>query len=321
MATVNETKGPGGIRREVLFMVLFAVCSLSLFIKVTIPNRVADSSADLYRVIMNLPTDKPVFIQSDWTGSTRGESRAQFQAVVRMLMQRGVKFGFMSVGDPQAPEVARITIRELNEERKKVGLEPYRQWDDYVFVGFFPGAEASMQSISANLGSAIANNRDADASGVKRPVVESPVLQGVGKVEDLGAYIIVTGTKSSRIAIERLSGKLTMIGLVTGVMGPETFNYYQTGQLSGLSIGLKGAYDLETMMKSGLNVKDADGKVAVGNSKVTAEVPPFPSDGKYKTLDNAQLYIVPLHAAILLLIGAVIAGNVQMLKARKRGDQ
>jgi len=311
----EQTVKKSGIRREYLFFILFAVSALSLFIPVSIPNRVSDSSADLYKMLKTLPEDKIVFLQTDWTNSTRGESRAQFQATVRTLMSRNIKFGFLSVGDPQAPEVARNTIEELNDERVEAGLQPYRQWEDFVFVGFFPGAEATVQAFASNLGNAIGGKTDVSSDGSKRPILESPVMSGIQKIENLGAYLIVTGTKSSRISIERLSGRLPMGALVTGVMGPETYNYYQTGQLSGLSIGLKGAYDMESMMTSGLNVPGQ----AVTNKKVTEALEPVP--GMDKVDKNAQRYIVPLHGAILLLIIAVVLGNLELIRSRKAGGK
>lgn len=303
-----------GLRREVLFAILFGICSLSLFLKVTIPNRVSDSSADLYKMLMHLPQDKIIFLQTDWTNSTRGESKAQFQATVRILMRRGIKFGFLSAGDAQAPEVARDTIDELNKERREKGEREYKPWEDYVFVGYYPGAEATIQAFASNLGNAIRSKTDVATDGAKRPILESPVLTGISKIEDLGAYLIVTGTKSSRISIERLSGRLPMGALVTGVMGPETYNYYQTGQLGGLSIGLKGAYDMESMMEYGLN--QPGGKVT--SKKVVESIEGFPGQ---KNLDNAQRYIVPLHAAILLLIIAVVMGNVELIRSRKGGKK
>lgn len=313
MDVQETTVKTGGIPRFVLFLILFVVCSISLFVPISIPNRVSDSSADLYKLLVNLPKDKVIFLQTDWTTSTRGESRAQFQAMARILMRQGIKFGYLSVGDPQAPEVARKAIDDLNRERKEAGQPEYRPWEDYVFVGYYPGAEATVQAFGSNLGNAIRTKTDVATDGAKRPIMESPVLAGISKVEDLGAYLIVTGTKSSRISIERLSGRLPMGALVTGVMGPETYNYYQTGQLSGLSIGLKGAYDMESMMEYGLNESEK-----VTNKKVNEKIPGYPGA---INLDKAQKYIVPLHAAILLLIIAVVMGNVELIRSRRAGKK
>lgn len=317
MATPDPKKKKGlNIPREMLFFVLFLVCTLSLFIKAELPNRVSENSADLYKELMTLDPAKPVFIQSDWTNSTRGESRAQFEALARILVRRRIKIGLLSVGDPQAPEVARKTLEDIAREQEAAGFPPYRRWDDWVFVGFFPGAEASMQSISGNLRNAVATKKDSDLEGKKRPITESPVMNGINKIGDVGAYIVVTGTKSSKIAIERLSGSVKMLAQVTGVMGPETYNYYQTRQLSGLGIGLKGAYDMESMMAYGLNKPGADGAAKVTNTKVTAQVDGWNQE-KLKNLANAQRYIVPLHGAIFLLILAVVLGNIETIRQRR----
>ena len=316
MAMPEKTRGTlGNIPREVLFLILFVVCSATLFIESNLPNRVSESTADLYKSLMHLDPAKAVFVQSDWTNSTRGESRAQFEGMIRILIRKRIKIGLLSVGDPQAPEVARGAIEKIAREEEAKGGQPYKRWEDWVFVGFFPGAEASMQSIGTNLSNATSTKKDNDSNGVKRSIKESPVMNGINTVSDLGAYIVVTGTKSSRISIERLSGRVTMLAQVTGVMGPETFNYYQTKQLAGLGIGLKGAYDLESMMEYGLNTTGADGKVKVSNSKVTDVVDGWA--GK-QNLANAQKYIVPLHGAIFLLILAIVLGNIQTIRDRKK---
>ena len=39
--------------------------------------------------------------------------------------------------------------------------------------------------------------------------------------------------------------------MVTGVMVPETRNYFASGQITGLVGGVKGVYDLEGLMEKG----------------------------------------------------------------------
>lgn len=319
MATPEKKAGSLNIPREALFAALFVVCSILVFVQIELPNRVSDNSADLYRVLRKLDKSKPVILQSDWTKSTRGESGAQFDALVRVLIRDRVKIALMSGADPQAPEVARTQISKIAKETEAITGEPYRQWEDWVFIGYFPGIEASLQSFSSNLRNALSANKDTDTGGTKRSVMDSPVFAGVNKIEDLGAYIIVTASKTSRIAIERLSGKVTMLGLVTGVMGPETYNYYQSDQLQGLAIGLKGAYDLESMLAYGLNLADAEGKIKVSNKKNTEAVDGYTDPmWKGKNLANGQKYIVPLHGAIILLITAIVLGNIETIRQRRR---
>lgn len=316
MATPEKVAGSFNIPRWVLFLALFITCSVLVFAKLELPNRVSDNSADLYRMIKTLDKSKPVFVQSDWTKSTRGESGAQFDALVRILIRERIKIGLLSAADPQAPEVARSAIEKIARETEAVTGQPYRRWEDWIFIGYFPGAEASLQSISGNMRSAFSSKKDTDTSGAKRPIMDSPVMQGINKVEDAGAYTIVTASKTSRIVIERLSGKVPLLALVTGVMGPETYNYYQSGQLAGLAVGLKGAYDLESMMAYGLNTPGADGVIKVSNAKVTDTLSGYPGD--YINLANGQKYILPLHGAIFLMITAIVLGNIETIRQRRR---
>src|SRR4051812_39437580 len=109
--TVTRPKSFGdmllSIPRGVLFLVLFVAASIPLFITVTVPNNPRDETIDLYSSLMKLQKGDVVLVQSDWTNSTRGESRGEFDAILKLLMRKEVKFALMSAADPQAPQVAR----------------------------------------------------------------------------------------------------------------------------------------------------------------------------------------------------------------------
>ncbi|MEQ1932970.1 MAG: hypothetical protein ABL962_03695 [Fimbriimonadaceae bacterium] len=279
------------IPRPVLFLLLIVATALPLFFPIKLPNEPKPEAKALFEAFKAIPDGGTVVIQSDWTESTRGESRGQMDAVLRILMRKNVKFAICAVADPQAPQVARNVVADLNLERKLAGKAEYQKWDDWVNLGFFPNGEGLGQSIRANIRDAFGMKRDSKPGQPERSVFESPVLSKVKTVSDLDMYIVVTGTKSIIVALERFSDKVKMGGLVTGVMGPETLNYYSSGQLVGLSAGLKGVFDMETLM-------DVE----------------YPGE---KNLDKGAKYIVTLHVAVFLLILAVIIGNIGVLMTRR----
>lgn len=293
--------------KPALFLVLIVLTSVPLFVNITIPNKEAKPSANFYTMVTGtvdssfpsfkntIDPSKPILIQTDWTTSTRGESAGQFKSLMRILMQRNIKFCFYSAGDPQAPQVALDYIQMINDERKKEGLRQYERWTDYVDAGYFPGAEAICNAIQNNFGTAFGNVKDKNAHGDQTPIFQSPVLQGVSKVSDFSVMILVTGSNTSNIAIERIKS-VPMIMMVTGVMGPETQVYYDSGQLKGLVTGLKGLYDMESLMKSDPQFK---GEV---------------------TLDNGAKYYPTLHLALVLMILAVVIGNVGMFMTKRRSS-
>ncbi len=277
--------------RSYLYALLFLVTSFPLFFTIAIPNKSSQAAQDFYEAVMAVPEGSTLLVASDWTNSTRGESAGEFKALLRIMMRRNIKFALYSTADPQAPQVAKDVIRKINEERLAKGEPVYRQWVDFVSVGYFPNAEAAANSIQNNVRAAFKDKKDFNETGQLRSVLESPILANLQKITDFPLLIVVTGSKTSNITIERIT-QVPLLLMVTGVMGPESQVYYASGQVKGLVAGLKGVYDVETQMET-----------------------TWPGAINY---DNGAKYYPTLHLALALLILAVIIGNVGMFLSRKR---
>lgn len=303
--------------RSILFLLLIIATSLPLVFPTTVPNKPSDPSLHLYSSLMSIKDGSTVLIQSDWTNSTRGENGGEFEALLRILMRKSCKLAIYSVSDPQAPQVARDVITRLNNERKKEGDKQYEKWNDYVVVGFFPNAEGMNNAMAGSLRTAWNGKKDVGPDGQLTDVFKSPVLANVKLVSDASMLVMVTGTNSFNIVIERLFGKVPLCALVTGVMAPESQVYYASGQITGLAAGLKGVYDLETMMENGVNLPGVkDTVVWAGHER--EQIPNFP--GKTNFQRGGQYYPT-LHFALGLLILAVFAGNIGMVISRRRNPR
>jgi hypothetical protein len=302
------------VPKSVLYLLLVLACAVPLFFNIELPNKPVDPSIDLYAAIGSLPEGSTVLLSSDWTNSTRGENAGEMDVVLRLLMRRHVKFAVFSTADPNAPEVAKNEIAAINEERKLDHEAPYVRWKDWVDVGFFPNGEGTANALAASVRDAFSGKKDVNENSESVDIFQSPVLKKVSKISDLSMFIEITGSNTSKVYIQRLSGKVKLAFLVTGVMGPETFNYYSSGQLIGLASGIKGVYDMETLLNTGVNVPDAQGKT-VHAPKVQDEAPGYP--GKINK-GKGTIYYPSLHAAMFLLIFAVIAGNVGMLLSKRK---
>jgi hypothetical protein len=95
--------------------------------------------------------------------------------------------------------------------------------------------------------------------------------------------------------------------MVTGVMGPETNNYYRSGQIFGVVIGLNGAVEMETLMENG---------IAAGQSETYRNLVIEGFKGKTNYARGMSYYLA-LHTAMGLMIVLVIIGNVGMYMAKK----
>jgi hypothetical protein len=303
--------------RLTLFAVLFLCSSIPLFFgKVLIkfvPNKPVDQSIDLYSTLMGVPDGSTILVQTDWTNSTRGESGGEFEAIMRILMRKHCKLAIYSNGDPNAPRVAMDDLLNLNKELPKD--QQYQHWRDYVSMGFFPNAEGNNAAMAANLRKAWDGKKDVDTTGQSTDVFKSPVLDKVQTIKDCPLVVIITASNTYNVLVERLSGKITVGAAVTGVMGPESQLYYASKQVAGLATGVKGVYDLESLMETGINWTGPDGKIAFA-------VPDHPTVAGWPgatNYDRGQRYFPTLIIDLTLLIIAVIVGNVQMFKAKKRG--
>ncbi|MCW5937997.1 MAG: hypothetical protein KIT11_11900 [Fimbriimonadaceae bacterium] len=307
------------IDRRILYAILVVVVSIPLFVPATIPVDPDPSSKDMYKALMDVPPNKTVFIQSDWTVSTRGESQGHLEGLLRIVMARKLKFAIYSVADPQAPQVFRNVISQLNLERQRIGLEPYRSWEDYLDLSYFPNAEGTLNAVAFDVRQAIGSRRVKDPAGVERPIFESPVLRSVRKIGDAGLYVVVTASASIDIAIQRLSRKTRLSAMTTGVTGPQVLPFWQSGQVVGVAIGLKGVYDVEYMMRYGLNVPDETGNIIVPfPQKSNVSAPSLRSiEPNTITFARGQKYYLAFHVAIALLITAVVVGNIGMIQVRR----
>lgn len=304
------------VQSRTLYLILIVVVSatvlISKFTAITVPNKPGDSEIDMFALLMRVPEGSTIFVESDWTKSTRGESQGQLEALLRIAMRRDLKFVIYSMTDPQAPQVARDVILRINAERQAKGQRTYQKWVDYVELGYFPNGEAKAQVIATNLRVAFEGRRDIDDQGVMRDVWQSPVMQGIQGLRDVPLYVVICASNIVNVLIERISDKVNLAAMVTGVMGPETRIYHASGQLKGLVIGLKGVYDFEMLMEFGLN-DPAEPKSLKSTRLSDVVIAGFKGE---RNLDRASAYYPTLHVALTLLILAVVIGNVGVALSR-----
>lgn len=296
--------------RTFLYFILFLVVSLSLVVtqirKVEVPTRPEAYTIEAYKILRNVPPGGVVIVDTGFTNSSRGENGGQMEALLRILMRSGAKFAVLSWVEPQCIEIARGFIRTINEERKAAGEAPYREWEDYLVLGFFPDGPTMLQTVHQNVREAWKTRQATDPStGEKKSVFESPVLQNVRRIEDVYAYVTLSASGTMPTIVARIGKQVKVISMITGVMFPEQLNYFKSGQLKGLVNGLSGCVELEWLMEKGIDSAGVVGGDAPGKPLAAA----FKGA---KNFDRGMAYYLALHSALSLLILAVAVGNVGM---------
>lgn len=332
----NETPQPKtfgeklmSMPRLVLYGLLILMTAGPLFVQQTIPTTPGKPTIDLFASLMSLPDGSTVIVQSDWTNSTRGESAGAMEALLRILMRKNIKFALMTVADPQAPQVAKDTIRRINAERKEKNEKEWKQWEDWVALGYFPNAEGIANAMANNIRTAWSGKKDMQPGVGMTDVFQSPVLQSIRRVEDVQMIINIHASDTLNRLIERIKKRTKLASMCTGVMGPETLVYHTSGQIVGVSVGLNGVVELETLMERGISPYDdePDEKKAAKLSEdpknpVMAKGLPRIEGFKGQTnFARGMNYYLSLHFALLLMILAVVMGNLGLFLSRRRSAE
>jgi len=311
-----------------LYGLLVLMTAGPLFVKQTIPTTPGKPTIDLFAALMSLPDGSTIIVQSDWTNSTRGESAGAMEALLRIIMRKNIKFVLMTVADPQAPQVAKDTIRRINKERQAKGEKEWKQWEDWVALGYFPNAEGIANAMANNLRTAWAGKKDMQPGVGMTDVFQSPVLQSIQRVEDIEMIVDIHASDTLNRLIERIKKRTKLASMCTGVMGPETLVYHTSGQIVGVSVGLNGVVEMETLMErgidpyTGVDPKEAAKQAESMDNPVRADGHPKIEGFKGKeNFARGMNYYLSLHFALLLMILAVVIGNLGMLFSRRRSAE
>ncbi len=273
------------IDRRVLYAVLFVLCSWQVLSPINVPNVPLPMSESLYKYVDTLKEGDVVVVQSDWTTSTEGETKGEFKALMRQLMRHKVSFVITSI-DPFAPGIAKLAIDEVVREEPP-STKKYKKGEDWAMAGYFPNAENHVQGMVSNIRKEL----------TPKALADWLTTHGVRDLADTKGVIVVTASSSITVWIERMRNKTKLALMCTAVMAGENIPYYASGQLEGMVIGAKGAFDYETMLNDEYK------------------------DSSYINYQRGKRYMSPLFFALVLLIVSVIVGNIAMVVLRNRGAE
>lgn len=234
----------GRIDRRVMYLTLFLFTLIPMVARWSLPLYTTRPAVMLQETIEALPPDKLVFISSNWEAGSQAETRPQMVAIVRHLIRRNLKFAVISVGNAVAPQFAQAAVEEAIRAE---GAEARWQYGrDWVNLGFKIANRPWLRSFTLDIPNAVQQ----DWRGT--PVAQIPVMQGVrrfGEEGQVSMLIDITGSSTIESWYEFLSPTKTRLGLgCTAVMAPEQYPFLDSGQLSGMLTGMKGAAEYEQLI-------------------------------------------------------------------------
>lgn len=231
------------IDRRVIYVILLLFILGPLFAKkFSLPIIPSKQSTDFYNTLQQVPADKMILIDGQWSPSTRGENQWQTQALLIHVMSRHGKFAILSF-DPQNNTVVQGMVDAL---APKYG---YVEGRDYVNFGYKPYS-VFVQTIQA-MATNVPGTLKKDRNGTK--LSEMPIMKGINTTQDFGAVVEVTAAATAEYwiglgGLRQADHQVPFLLATTAVGAPTYYPYLDAGQIQGMLTGIKGAGDYEFLL-------------------------------------------------------------------------
>ncbi len=227
------------IDRRWIFLLILIATILPFIFPMNLPIKVSPPVESAYDTIEAIDPEKEALLLSfDYDPSTQPELSPMATAILRQCFDKGIPVVVMCL-HPGGPGLMLDVTRTVAEEKGAV------EGEDFVILGYKAGGGIVILSV----GEDIRLNFPTDYNGV--PVDDYPMMKGIKNYNDFGACVTLSGSTYPEVwvayAHERYGA--TMISGVTAVMAADYYPFLQTGQMSGLLGGLKGAAEYEILIE------------------------------------------------------------------------
>ncbi len=226
------------IDRRIIFTLIFVAVVWPLIQPMRLPIDVSPPVQTLYDAIEAIPPGSIVMLGADYSPDTMPELQPMVDTFIRHAFERDLRIVVACLW-PASPPLVETAMGPLAEEYgKEYGV-------DYVNLGYMAGGIVTL----LGMGASIPNTYPSDYGGT--PVGEIPLMQEVQNFDDIAFVMeISAGTPGTREWVQQVQGRYRVaLGSGTTAVGaPNFYPYIQSGQLTGLLGGLKGAAEYETLI-------------------------------------------------------------------------
>ncbi len=226
-----------GDRRYIYLAVAFYVI-FPVLITLNLPTEISPEARQLYEAVEALPDSSVVMLTFDYYASTLAETEPMSRAALHQLFRKNCKVVTMTTIPLGGPSIAERVTRDLAKEYGKTyGI-------DYVNLGY----KANYVAVLKGMGSSIEAIYPTDNSGT--PLSRIPMMAHIKNYHDIDFIFVVAdnGILDYWMSIVNAQYQIGVGAGVTAVMAPKIYAYLNSGQMTGLLGGMKGAADYEQLV-------------------------------------------------------------------------
>ncbi|GIV06382.1 MAG: hypothetical protein KatS3mg016_1957 [Fimbriimonadales bacterium] len=234
------------IDRRLLYLLLFVNIIVFLIAPIRMPASISPPVQKFYDEIEKLKPGDLVMISSNWSASTLAENQPQLEAVLIHLMRKKARFTFISI-EAQSRDISYRLAERLTK------THGYEYGKDWAHFGFVPNLIVAIKGMVNDLPATIKE----DVRGT--PISQLEVVKGVKSLKDYKMIIDVTPSGTVPIWISYSPKGIPILYCPTSVMAAEAYTYLDSGQITGMITGAKGAQEYEQLLKiEGLGARFAN---------------------------------------------------------------
>jgi len=269
------------IDRRIIYIIMGVLVMLPLIRPLGLGVTSGPRAARLFHAVDSIPAGKTLLISVDFDPASMPELYPMLTALMRHAFAKDMKVLLCGLWPTGAGLAIKAATDIPPEYGKKYG-------EDVVYLGYKPGVDAVILGMGENIKNVYPN----DYSG--RPLDSLPMMRDVQRLRDIPMVVALSAGDPGysdwlRYAQSRYGMKVGA-GL-TAVSAADAYPFLQSGQLTGLLAGMKGAAEYEILVQKN------------GYSK--AYMPAVAA------MDSQSL----AHVVIMIL---VIIGNIAYFATRKR---
>ncbi len=241
------------IDRRIIYLLLLVVVTLPLVFPSARSVRVMPPVEKLYHAIDGVPEDKALIIDFDYDPQTLPELEPMGFAVLRHAFKKRIKVLALSLY-VQPLGLAQNALTSVTEEFNSIATsnaDSIIYGRDYVFLGWQPPPLVPI----LGMGESIVNVYRNDYYGNRTDTL--PIMKEIKNYSDVGLLVSLSSGDPPKWWIEYAQNRFGIkVGAgITAVSASEFYPYLQTGQFSGLMVGMKGAAEYEEQIERELNIK------------------------------------------------------------------
>ncbi len=229
----------GKIDRKIIFIILAIVIIVPLLKPFGLISRASSRAEAVFNAVDAIPPGKPLMISIDFDPSSMPELYPMLTAILRHAFAKDIKvvvLGLWLTGMGLGEQALETVSHEYNKVYGK----------DYVFLGWKSG----VLPVILGMGENIKQVFPADYYG--KPLDSLPMMNNIKNYRDIPFFISLSAGDpgySYWVAYAQSRYGLKIGTGVTAVTAADAYPFLQTGQLTGLLAGMKGASEYEFLIK------------------------------------------------------------------------